>query len=399
LYTDPTPCPAPLLEHSHPTTVTKRRCHIISSPSQSPFPTTRPQETPHFWDPAITPSPFKATPYFYQHLIRETPPTLQQCEQFRKEIIGDSLLSCSDGAYCPITKQGSHSWVFGSETQKHIASGTGPDDGHPASVSSHRPELRGILAALYIIHRICSYYDITSGKVILYCDNKSAIGTSFKPIALGISPFLSPNYDLIHLAKHIIIITRITIIGQWVKGHYSGNQRKIQHDLNDKADKLAGEHLETQDASKTKTIPIPCPGYQVRLVKHQCVIISKYYSVIAQEHHNQQLCEYILKKTKWSSTEFNLVNWIAHESAFKRLTLHQQISTAKLIHKLVNTNRQNFLYYNKSPLCPGCNMVEETLEHVLGCSAPQTEEFRTIQLEDLKLGLNNIQTPPKQSTP
>jgi hypothetical protein len=44
-------------------------------------------------------------------------------------------------------------------------------------------------------------------------------------------------------------------------------------------------------------------------------------------------------------------------------------------------------------------MVEETLEHVLGCSAPQTEEFRTIQLEDLKLGLNNIQTPPKQSTP
>jgi hypothetical protein len=133
-------------------------------------------------------------------------------------------------------------------------------------MSSHRPELGGILAALYIIHRICSHYDIRSGKVILYCDNKSAIGTSFKPIAPGISPFMSLNYELIKLAKHIITITPITIIGQWVKGHYSGKQRQIQHDLNDKVDKLAGEHLETQDASKTKTIPIPCPGYRVHLV-------------------------------------------------------------------------------------------------------------------------------------
>jgi hypothetical protein len=40
-------------------------------------------------------------------------------------------------------------------------------------------------------------------------------------------------------------------------------------------------------------------------------------------------------------------------------------------------------------------MVEETLEHVLRCSAPQTEEFCTIQLEALKLGLSNIQTPLK----
>jgi hypothetical protein len=57
--------------------------------------------------------------------------------------------------------------------------------------------------------------------------------------------------------------------------------------------------------------------------------------------------------------EFKMVHWTAHEKAFKQLTWHQQIHTAKLIHNLANINRQNFLYYKTSPLCPGCDTEEE----------------------------------------
>jgi hypothetical protein len=100
-------------------------------------------------------------------------------------------------------------------------------------LSSHRSELGGILAALYIIHRICQYYDIETGRATLFCDNKRAINNSFKPITPGLSPYFSSNYDLLLLVKQIIAATPITIMGEWVKGHYSGNNRNIQHDLND----------------------------------------------------------------------------------------------------------------------------------------------------------------------
>jgi hypothetical protein len=35
------------------------------------------------------------------------------------------------------------------------------DEGHPDLLSSYRSKLGGILASLYIIHRICQYYRTT----------------------------------------------------------------------------------------------------------------------------------------------------------------------------------------------------------------------------------------------
>jgi hypothetical protein len=262
-------------------------------------------------------------------------------------------------------------------------------------MSSYRAELGGIVAALYVIHRICDYYSITTGQATLYCDNKGAINNSFQSITPGISPFLSPSYDLLLLAKQLVTSIPITIVGQWVKGHYTGNNRKIQHDLNDMADELAGDHLTSQDRHNgTNTSIIPYPGYKIRLLKDNKVISSKYFTTISQGRHERHLQEYILRRTKWSWGELNKIDWDSHEKAFKHLTRHQQIITAKLIHNLVNTNRQNFLYYQTSPLCPGCRQVEETMEHVLLCSWHQTRSFRDQQLSIMEKQLSQSHTPP-----
>jgi hypothetical protein len=97
------------------------------------------------------------------------------------------------------------------------------------------------------------------------------------------------------------------------------------------------------------------------------VITSKFYSILATIQHEKALREYILRKTKWMRRTFDRVDCNAHHSAFKKLTVFQKISTTKLIHNLANTNRQNYLYYSASPLCPGCLIKEETFEHVLIC--------------------------------
>jgi hypothetical protein len=77
-----------------------------------------------------------------------------------------------------------------------ISQGAGPTDGHAPLLSSYRTELSGIITALYIIYRICDYYHLDSGKATLFCDNKGVIRKTFQPQQLGITPFLSSDYDL-----------------------------------------------------------------------------------------------------------------------------------------------------------------------------------------------------------
>ncbi len=47
-------------------------------------------------------------------------------------------------------------------------------------------------------------------------------------------------------------------------------------------------------------------------------------------------------------------HWDAHELAFKGLSRNSKNMVAKLIHKLINTNRQNHKFYGKSALSPSC---------------------------------------------
>jgi hypothetical protein len=93
---------------------------------------------------------FADTPMFYQHLIGPTPPTATACKRICNEVLEESLLACSDGAYDAATGKGSHGWVITSEIeQETAASGTGPDDGHPHLMSYYYCiELGGIIAVL-----------------------------------------------------------------------------------------------------------------------------------------------------------------------------------------------------------------------------------------------------------
>jgi hypothetical protein len=165
------PTPPPILDHCYPTTITHTDTNIISNPSSTQFPLEFAPKEPNFWESDKISAPVQNTPYFFQLLLGDDPPTSEQCSQLGEDIKKQELLSCSDGAYCPGTNKGSHGWVFSTATQNYMVTGAGMDDGHPISMSSYRTELGGILAALYIIHRICEYYNIMAGKATLFCDN------------------------------------------------------------------------------------------------------------------------------------------------------------------------------------------------------------------------------------
>jgi hypothetical protein len=278
--------------------------------------------------------------------------------------------------------------------EQEIAAGAGPADGHPLLMSSYRTELGGLLAVLYIIHRICHHYQVTQGQAKCYCDNKGAVTNTFAPRQRGITPFLNTDYDLIHLAQGLVQIIPVTIIGEWVKGHYTGPQREYKHVLNHRVDRLATRFQQRQSHRfTTLRKPLAPPDFRICLLMDNSVITSKYYTKLATAMHNKPMEEYIMKKTKWTLRTFHKVDWLARERAYKRLTRNQKIGTTKLIHNLANTNRQNHLFYGTTNLCPGCHSLEETFEHVLKCNCRATTEHRDECLKVLEANLAKISTP------
>jgi len=216
----------------------------------------------------------------------------------------------------------------------------------------------------------------------------------------------------------LILTLPITILGQWVKGHYTGKNRHVQHELNDRADDLATAHLDTPPTGfKPRKLPLSQPGYIVRLLYDGSIITSKWYPTLAKcKHdnilrqyimiitskwcptlakckHDNNLRQYIMTKAKWTPRQFDRVDWTAHSRAFHRVTRTQQVAIVKLIHNLCNTNRQNHLYYQSSPLCPLSQEAGETFEHVLMCPHNLTQETRNKQLTSLADALGKLRTP------
>jgi hypothetical protein len=100
-----------------------------------------------------------------------------------------------------------------------------------------------------------------------------------------------------------------------------------------------------------------------------------------------------MKKSKWSRRIFDMVDWEAHGLAFRHLSHQQKITTTKLLHQLINTDRQNHLYYGDSTLCPCCKLEEETFIHVLSCADGSTANHHDLAQAQLTSSLNHIGTP------
>jgi hypothetical protein len=122
-------------------------------------------------------------------------------------------------------------------------------------------------------------------------------------------------------------------------------------------------------------------------------ITSKLYMTLHDTLHSTKLQQHIMKKHSLPLQVFNQIHWDAHEKSFVKLTRHQKIHTCKLIHALVNTNRQNKLYYGTTNICPMCQQTEETFLHVPRCSSEPVSTIHQALLTQLLDSLLSINTP------
>ena len=264
-YASPQPCDPPSLASLLvlTTVVWHNNDYIQSLHSVTPLVASSHTSPSTLWSPHIVPPEFSDTPSFYQTLIGPTPPTAFQCAEVVDALRGgEELLGCTDGSFVEGNGNCYHGWVLASETRRTIVEGSGPGHGCPSLLSSYRAELGGLLALVYIVYRISTFHKVDSGKLRLHCDNRSALNKAVSPAPLGITPFLSSDYDLIDLVRLYFGLLPIITRGEWVKGHYSGKERAYKHDLNDQADFLATSANQSMPpAFRTKPVITPPPGY------------------------------------------------------------------------------------------------------------------------------------------
>jgi hypothetical protein len=93
-------------------------------------------------------------------------------------IQNSSAIAVSDGSY--IDTFGTAAWIIESEELTQI-SGRLITPGEPKVHSSYRSELSGLHCIIYIMHKICQFYNISEGEINFDCDSESAIDQVFQP--------------------------------------------------------------------------------------------------------------------------------------------------------------------------------------------------------------------------
>ena len=180
---------------------------------------------------------------------------------------------------------------------------------------------------------IIDSYEIQSGSITLYCDNQGALDNVVdKHPKRGIFPLLQRDYDLLGSARSILAELPVTVVGRWVKGHYTGPDRELKHDLNEWADTLAGNFWsEAPPHLLSRRMPENHPMYEAVVYYAQSALTANLKIVLYEHKYAKSLQATKVKNTKWEPDWFHRVAWPAYATAFRALTIFKKISIAKIV--------------------------------------------------------------------
>jgi len=107
--------------------------------------------------------------------------------------------------------------------------------------------------------------------------------------------------------------------------------------------------------------------YSTQPSRHK--ITGKLSEGILRTLSRENIEDYIAKKHNLTAEKLHHVDDIGLQSYLKSLRPHNRASTVKLIHRWIPTNE--FLFKQKradSPICPRCQIHNETASHILTCT-------------------------------
>ncbi len=94
----------------------------------------------------------------------------------------------------------------------------------------------------------------------------------------------------------------------------------------------------------------------------------------------------------WEKITYDSVDWATFGEVFTKLLKGKQMSYTKLTHGLLNTNEQNFKFYNGNRNCPCFLNKSGTITHLFTCQETKTKANHTVLLDKLNTTLAKLGT-------
>lgn len=162
----------------------------------------------------------------------------------------------------------------------------GGQSGHGSQLSAIHAQLCSLVVLLHILHTTCTTYNVTSGSAQIYNDCSKALKHINSP-GRKFKRFLDDDYDLFNEARILLAKLQkcISISLIWIRGHYSGQKRELQHDLNVEAHHQATAFLK----GTTYTYINISPPSTLASLHKDITLTSKWWKVIHSAVHSQPL--------------------------------------------------------------------------------------------------------------
>lgn len=309
------------------------------------------------------------------------PPTLSTIQESLNQ--GDSTIICSSNYDAATARATSTCSILSATPIFEHESAPMPVD------NRLRPELFSILTGLHALYTTIQAHPHPSpstSRAIFNCNSKKALRWAFSDAPLGLKDATATNFDLLLEICRLRKLLTVPVSGIFCPVRNGG--------VPSSPDTARPNLLLTYSTTSTGfNITQAPPSHVITALYHGKPIITNLRKLITEEIYKLPLQLKIQQDNKWSSEQFNSIDWKLYKLALNRIPRSQRISITKLSHQLWNTNIQNQRFYGQSNLCPYCRDHPEDLDHVFTCGHSAATQARSTAFNDLKDSLRPI-TPP-----
>jgi hypothetical protein len=179
---------------------------------------------------------------------------------------------------------------------------------------------------------------------------------------------LNRNCDILNSIMHNIHIHQLN----W----YMAQDENLVHQ---RALQTANTHIMEYETKYPTVSPQQQPTleYGLAYLRHGGTIINKQYDkAIAHAYNWPKFTRYCCGKFLWNTKTFQSVNWKAFQHQGKKLGVNQQTHLLKFVYEWLPIGKTLVqIDSSASPICPSCNTITETHNHIFKCKNPNRQQI------------------------
>ena len=313
-----------------------------------------------------------------------------------QQLKNGKAVAVSDASVHPDTNIGASSFLITTDDLQCSCSGSHGVPSGSERMDSYRAELYGIFSILCTLWRLCKWYDIQDGTIIIACDNKASLENSLKYD--NRAAVTRSSHDMLWAIQDLRKDFPIKIIHKHVKGHQDTKSFKsltLLEKLNCFTDLKADEYRKKIEMSNDYEYSMLHYFSNWHCKINNNIITSKLEKSIKDHIYKKKIQSFLHHNKGYTMKSFEYIDWEVIESATNMLSLSRRIWLTKFVSGFSATAvKMHERGQWESPLCPICNVTNENTKHIFACLDHRVDKKYKNLLRKFAKFLDRLNTHP-----